>query len=68
MTLLCTITLALNIAGVSTFVSEKVESKVLIESYGYFLIDASDGARKFNLSIPAKNYSHIVVNKDRCTK
>lgn len=68
MMLMCVITILLDIRGVSTPSEEDVTGRLIVNYNKVYLMDFSDGVKKFNVVDSPQNYSRVVVSAKNCVK
>ena len=68
MLVVCSIVIAVSVGGVNVFSKTDVEGKLLKENDSKYLVDFSEGVKKFNAVGDPNAYAKFLVNKDDCIK
>lgn len=66
--IICIIALATKIGSISIVSNTNVEGKILKEGQAKYLVDFSEGVKKFNLAGKPSDYSKILIDKNQCVK
>lgn len=64
--IICTIVIAINFGGVGFITKADVEGKILRASQTKYLVDFSEGVKKYPLAGRPEDYSSVVVDKKDC--
>jgi len=68
MLVVCTIALAINTGGINIISKADVEGKLLKEDSYKYLVDFTEGVKKYNIAGKPEDYNKVIVNKDDCVK
>lgn len=66
--IICTIALATKLGSVNFISNTDVEGKLLKEGTGQYLVDFSQGVKKFTLAGEPSDYKKVLVDKNKCVK
>lgn len=64
--LVCTISIVVNAGGFGAFTNADVEGKLISQSDTKYLVDFSQGVKKYNLMGKASDYDQVLVDKYNC--
>lgn len=67
-TLVCTILLAVNGGGFNVITNADVEGRLISQSDTKYLVDFSQGVKKFPIVGKPSDYSQVLVEKYECVK
>lgn len=68
MNIICLIMLTLDAGGINVISEQTVKGKVIGEGSISYLVDFSNGIKKYDIVGNPKDYSEILVSKDKCIK
>jgi hypothetical protein len=66
--LVCTINIVVNAGGFGAFTKADVEGKLVSQSDTKYLVDFSEGVKKYELMGKPSDYSQVLVDKYECVK
>lgn len=66
--LVCTISIVVNGGGFGVFTNADVEGKLINSSDIKYLVDFSEGVKKYKIMGKPSDYSQVLVNKNDCVK
>jgi hypothetical protein len=67
-TLVCSILITVNGGGFGIASKADVEGKLISQSDTKYLVDFSDGVKKFDIFGKPSNYDEVLVDKSDCVK
>lgn len=67
-TFICTIAIAINVGGIGFITKADVQGKLLSQSNTKYLMDFSEGVKRYKLAGSPEDYKKILVDKTACVK
>jgi hypothetical protein len=67
MLLICVLSFTIN-NGIPWLVKDNVEGKLVSEGQSKYLVDFTNGLKKFPLTVDPQNYNKVLVKKTDCVK
>lgn len=65
---ICHILITISASGVAMDVRKDVEGLILLENDYKYIVDFSEGVKKYNVIGKRSEYKKILVDKDQCAK
>ena len=66
--IVCSLLIAIKMGGLNIITKADVEGKLLKEGQYKFIVDFSEGVKKFKIAGSPSDYSKVLVEKDQCVK
>jgi hypothetical protein len=68
MVLICVVSIAINVGGLPFISKIEAKGKAILELESKYLVDFSDGVKKYNLVGKPSDYKRIFINRKQCIK